>query len=422
MPGKKINSSQQYDIVIVGGGLVGATLAIALQSTAYRVALIESADLRQVQSPSYDDRSIALSYGSRRILEWLDLWPAIAELAEPILSIHISDRGHFGSGRIDARAERVPALGYVIESRSLGEVLLPRLLQADPQRLQLYSPAQPVMLRQSPDAIEIVLAQADGEIEISGRLLIAADGANSGVRGLLNIGATTTDYQQQAIIANVSTQLAHRRVAYERFTASGPLAFLPIKGYGSDRHRCAIVWTLAAHEAEEIEALPPALFLQRLQHWFGQRLGRLTQVGKRARYPLTLVDSDARTAPRAVLIGNAAQALHPVAGQGFNLALRDAAVLLECLLEAGAHADSSSDPGEPQLLMRYRDRRVSDQRRVIRFTDGLVRTFSNDFKPLARARAFSLLALDLLPTARRWLVRQSMGVNMPLPKVGRYRQ
>jgi 2-octaprenyl-6-methoxyphenol hydroxylase len=417
MSGKKTNSSQQYDIVIVGGGLVGATLAIALQSTAYRVALIESADLRQVQSPSYDDRSIALSYGSRRILEWLDLWPAITELAEPILTIHISDRGHFGSSRIDARAERVPALGYVIESRSLGQVLLPRLLQADPQRLQLYSPAQPVTLRQSPDAIEIVLAQADGEIAISGRLLIAADGANSGVRSLLNIGATTTDYQQQAIITNVSTQLPHRHIAYERFTASGPLAFLPIKGYGSDRHRCAVVWTLAAHEAEEIEALPPALFLQRLQHWFGQRLGRLAQVGKRARYPLTLVDSDARTAPRAVLIGNAAQALHPVAGQGFNLALRDAAVLLECLLEAGL----GIDPGETELLMRYRDRRIGDQRRVIRFTDGLVRAFSNDIKPLARARAFSLLALDLLPTARRWLVRQSMGINMPLPKVGRYR-
>jgi 2-octaprenyl-6-methoxyphenol hydroxylase len=219
------------------------------------------------------------------------------------------------------------------------------------------------------------------------------------------------------IITNVSTQLPHRHIAYERFTASGPLAFLPIKGYGSDRHRCAVVWTLAAHEAKEIEALPPALFLQRLQHWFGQRLGRLAQVGKRARYPLTLVDSDARTAPRAVLIGNAAQALHPVAGQGFNLALRDAAVLLECLLEAGP----GIDPGETELLMRYRDRRVSDQRRVIRFTDGLVRAFSNDIKPLARARAFSLLALDLLPTARRWLVRQSMGINMPLPKVGRYR-
>jgi 2-octaprenyl-6-methoxyphenol hydroxylase len=420
MPDKKANPAQHYDIVIVGGGMVGATLAIALESAQYRVALIESSAIQQVQPPSYDDRSIALSYGSRRILEWLDLWPAITRVAEPILSIHISDRGHFGVGLLDAQAEQVPALGYVIESRSLGEVLTPRLLQADPQRLRLYSPAQPVILEQSPDAVRIVLQQENKKIEISAGLLVAADGANSSVRGLLNIGAITTDYKQQAIITNVSTQLPHRNIAYERFTGSGPLAFLPIKGYGSDRHRCAVVWTLTADEARQMETLAPELFLQRLQECFGQRLGRLTNVGKRVRYPLTLVDSEARIAPRAVLIGNAAQALHPVAGQGFNLALRDAAVLLECLLEAGAQ--SGSDPGESQLLERYRARREDDQRRVIRFTDGLVRAFSNDFAPLARARAFGLLALDLLPAVRRWLVRQSMGVNMPLPKIGQYRR
>jgi 2-octaprenyl-6-methoxyphenol hydroxylase len=408
--------AQQYDIVIVGGGMVGATLAWALQATSYRVALIENAAIRQTASPSYDERSIALSYGSSRILQWLDLWPQLSLYAAPILGIHVSERGRFGSTRIRAQEERVPALGYVIPARCLGEVLMPRLLSCGAERFQLFAPARLLELRQLDDVVELDLRHEDRALLLQTRLLIAADGADSTVRRLLNIEATTIDYRQEAIIANISTQCPHNNIAYERFTDSGPLAVLPLKPAGAD-NRCAVVWTLQAGAAEDVLMLDDTAFLARLQQRFGTRLGQLLRCGARVRYPLTLVNSALKVSGRTVLIGNASQSLHPVAGQGFNLALRDASVLLECLLES----TGDKDPGSASLLASYREQRARDQRRVIRFTDGLVRLFSNELQPLAQARAFGLLAMDLLPQLRRRLVQQGMGINMPLPRIGHYR-
>jgi 2-octaprenyl-6-methoxyphenol hydroxylase len=408
--------AQQYDIVIVGGGMVGATLAWALQATSYRVALIENAAIRQTASPSYDERSIALSYGSSRILQWLDLWPQLSLYAAPILGIHVSERGRFGSTRIRAQEERVPALGYVIPARCLGEVLMPRLLSCGAERFQLFAPARLLELRQLDDAVELDLRHEDRALLLQTRLLIAADGADSTVRRLLSIEATTIDYRQEAIIANISTQCPHNNIAYERFTDSGPLAVLPLKPAGAD-NRCAVVWTLQAGAAEDVLMLDDTAFLARLQQRFGTRLGQLLRCGARVRYPLTLVNSALKVSGRTVLIGNASQSLHPVAGQGFNLALRDASVLLECLLES----TGDKDPGSASLLASYREQRARDQRRVIRFTDGLVRLFSNELQPLAQARAFGLLAMDLLPQLRRRLVQQGMGINMPLPRIGHYR-
>jgi 2-octaprenyl-6-methoxyphenol hydroxylase len=417
MAERRSNPAQQYDIVIVGGGMVGATLAWALQGTRYRVALIENTALRQIASPSYDERSIALSYGSSRILEWLDLWPQLAPYAAPILGIHVSERGRFGSTRIRAQEERVPALGYVIPARCLGEVLMSRLLECGGDRFQLHAPAQLQELRQKEEAVELDVRHEDRALILRTRLLIAADGADSTVRRLLNIEATTIDYRQEAIIANISTQCPHNNIAYERFTDSGPLAVLPLQPHAGD-NRCAVIWTLRAGTAEEVLMLDDIAFLERLQQRFGNRLGRLLRCGTRARYPLTLVDSALKVSGRTVLIGNASQSLHPVAGQGFNLALRDASVLLERLLESSR----DQDPGAASLLASYRERRSRDQRRVIRFTDGLVRLFSNELQPLAHARAFGLLAMDLLPVLRRRLVQQGMGINMPLPRIGHYRQ
>jgi 2-octaprenyl-6-methoxyphenol hydroxylase len=405
----------QYDIVIVGGGMVGATLAWALKASSYRTAIIETADIRQVAPSSYDERSIVLSYGSSRILQWLDLWPQLAAYAEPIYGIHVSERGRFGVTRIRAQEERVPALGYVISARCLGEVLVPRLLQ-DGSPLQIYAPAQLKALRQFDGAVELDVGHHGQSEILQARLLIAADGADSTVRRLLNIEAKTVDYRQEAIIANISTQSPHHNIAYERFTDSGPLALLPLKSYAQERNRCAVVWTLRAGETREILSLDDGAFLQRLEQRFGSRLGRLLRCGARTGYPLTMIDSESRINGRAVLIGNAAQTLHPVAGQGFNLALRDAAVLLQCLL------DADGDPGSASMLDGYCKRRNWDQWRAIRFTDGLVRLFSNDLQPLRQARAFGILAMDLLPGLRRHLVQQGMGLNMPLPRVGRYRQ
>jgi 2-octaprenyl-6-methoxyphenol hydroxylase len=416
MTERRSSSPAEYDIVVVGGGMVGATLTWALQAASYRSALIESADIRKTAPASYDERSIVLSYGSRRILEWLDTWQQLADQAEPICDIHVSERGRFGLTRIRAREERVPALGYVIPARCLGELLIPRLLQSSPERLQLYAPAQLLGLRQLDGAVELELRHNEGPQLLRTRLLIAADGADSTVRGLLNIDATTMDYRQDAVIANVSTQCPHRSIAYERFTDSGPLAMLPLKPYDDDINRCAVVWTVRKGHADNLLALDERAFLDCLQQRFGNRLGRFLRCGLRAAYPLTMVNSESKVSGRAVLIGNAAQTLHPVAGQGFNLALRDASMLLQCLLE------SAGDPGAAGLLEEYRMRRARDQRRAILFTDGLVRLFSNDSQPLGYARGLGLLGMDLLPGLRRRLVRQGMGLNMPLPKVGRYRQ
>jgi 2-octaprenyl-6-methoxyphenol hydroxylase len=370
------NPTQQYDIVIVGGGMVGATLAWALQAASYRVALLENTDIRQTPSPGYDERSIVLSYGSSRILQWLDLWQHLIPYAEPILGIHVSERGRFGVTRIRAQEEQVPALGYVIPARCLGEVLIPCLLAGG--RLQLYAPAQLQALRQLHSAVELDVLHEGSTATLQTRLLIAADGAGSTVRSLLNIEATTVDYRQEAVITNVSIQCPHNNIAYERFTDSGPLALLPLKSHASERNRCAVIWTLRAGEASEVLTLDDAAFLRRLQQRFGNRLGDLLRCGVRTGYPLTLVNSEFKVSGRAVLIGNAAQTLHPVAGQGFNLALRDASVLLQCLL------DSAVDPGAEMLLADYCERRTRDQRQAIRFTDGLVRLFSNDLQPWHR--------------------------------------
>lgn len=416
MAERLLKSPQEYDIVIVGGGMVGATLAWALQAASYRSALIESADIRKTAPPSYDERSIVLSYGSSRILEWLDLWPHLAAYAEPVFDIHVSERGRFGVTRIRAHEERVPALGYVIPARCLGELLIPRLLQGSGERLQLYAPAQLLSLRRLDTAVELELRRGDEPEILRTRLLVAADGADSSVRRMLDIDASTVDYRQDVIITTVSTQSPHNNSAYERFTDSGPLAVLPLKAYGDERNRCAVVWTLRAGQADSLLALDEAEFLESLQRRFGNRLGRFLRCGVRAGYPLTMVNSQHKVSGRTVLIGNAAQTLHPVAGQGFNLALRDASMLLQCLL------DSPGDPGAAALLADYRARRARDQRRVILFTDGLVRLFSNDLPPLAHARGCGLLGMDLLPGIRRRFVQQGMGLNMPLPKIGRYRR
>ncbi len=410
-----VNRTGQYDIVIVGGGMVGATLAWALEGSSYRAALIEAADIGQTPPSSYDERSIVLSYGSSRILQWLDLWPQLVSNAEPIYSIHVSERGRFGVTRIRAQEERVPALGYVISARCLGGVLVPKLMESG-RRLQIYAPAQLKILRQLDEVVELEVEQQGRTEVLRTRLLIAADGADSKVRRLLNVEAKTIDYRQEAIIANVSTQSPHHNIAYERFTNSGPLALLPLKPYAHEANRCAVVWTLHTEEAREVLSLVDGAFLERLQHRFGSRLGRLLRCGVRTGYPLTMVNSEFKVKGRAVLIGNAAQTLHPVAGQGFNLALRDAAVLLQCLL------DSAGDPGSASLLAGYCERRGWDQWRAIRFTDGLVRLFSNDLQPLMQARGLGILAMDLLPGLRRRLVQQGMGLNTPLPRVGRYRQ
>lgn len=394
------------DVAIAGGGMIGASLAVALAPLGLGTTLVESAPLGSEVQPSFDERATALSNGSRRIYESIGLWPAVAGEATSIRRIHVSDRGRFGFARIDAAEQGVAALGYVIANRALGAALWQRL--ASDAKLAILAPATVTGLTQSADGIDAEIAQGAKTTRIRCRLLIAADGAQSSIRQALGIDATTWDYDQVAVITNVLAQKFHDHVAYERFTPTGPIAMLPMS-----EGRCTVVWTLAPDRAAQVMAHDEATFLRELQEAFGMRLGRLTRVGRRHSYPLALTRADEPVAERVVMIGNAAQGLHPIAGQGFNLGLRDVATLAELV------AEHREDLGSRAMLERYRDWRQSDRRSVVAFTDGLVRVFGNPLLGVKMARNLGLLAFDLMPPAKDALSRLSMGVSGRLPKLAR---
>ena len=387
----------KVDLAIIGGGLVGASLALALAPIAkarrLRFALIEPFAPGNAYQPSYDARSTALSYGSRLIYEQLGCWAEIAKRAEAIHQIHISDRGRLGAARMQAAHEQVPALGYVVENAWLGHCLWQALESSGVERL---CPAEAVMLKPVTEGYQISLKDSR-VLECS--LAVLADGGRSALREQLGIGVTHTPYQQTALIANVSPSMAHQGVAYERFTPTGPLALLPLT-----EQRCALVWTLPEPEAKRVQALEPRAFLNELTQAFGYRLGGFTQVGERHLYPLALVEAQEQVRPHLVVLGNAAHSLHPVAGQGYNLSLRDAYALAQVL-------EQSPEPlGQLPMLKAYIDRQAQDQAITVGFSDRVTRLFSNTQPVLSAGRNLGLLGLDLLPPAKSWLARQAMGL------------
>lgn len=399
-----------FDILIVGGGMVGASLGVALGALPLRVGLIEAVEFESSAQPSYNDRTVALSYGSKKIFESLHVWQRIeAQGATPIEKIHISDRGRFGFTRLTASDAGVEALGFVVENRALGRALKAAL--AETLNLNFLCPARMQEITFTPEAARVTVMHGDRIETLSARLVVAADGGNSAVRGQAGIEAQRTDYKQTALVTNVSIEFAHQNIAYERFTGSGPLALLPMR----DR-RCAVVWSLAPEQVETFLALTDAQFLEALQECFGTRLGRFQKVGKRIAYPLGLTKVGEHIRSRLVLIGNAAHTVHPVAGQGFNLGLRDVAALAQVLAEA---QQGGEEPGDINVLQRYLDWRRRDNFAVSAFTDGLVRLFSNDFLPLSLARNVGLVAVDLLPPLKRRLLRLSMGLAGRLPRLAR---
>src|SRR5215470_13284646 len=404
-----VPDSQRFDVVIVGGGMVGASLAVALGDTGLSVMLIESiAPGTNAHQPSFDDRTTALGNASRRIFEALGVWPAMAPHASPIRTIHVSDAGRFGFARLKAEEQGIDAFGFIVTNRVIGAALWARL--ADVKGVTLRVPAHTEHVEITTDGVNITLVddRTGAKEHIAARLVVAADGAHSSVRKAAGIGAEVEDYDQVAMAANIAADRTHDGTAYERFTQAGPLALLPLHD-GS----WGLVWSAQPAESARLLPLSDESFLNELQNTFGWRAGRFVRVGKRASYPLKLSRAATTVATRSVLIGNAAQALHPVAGQGFNLGLRDAAMLAELI------AGTTGDVGDPAALGQFADWRARDRRGVVRFTDGLIRLFGDTRPGAALLRDLGLLMFDLTPPAKSALARISAGFGGPTPRLAR---
>ena len=400
--------TNDYDIVIAGGGMIGTSLALALAPLKLRIAVVEAVARAETQQPSFDDRSTALSRSSQRMFEAMGLWPDIAKSSTPIKHIHVSDRGRFGFSHIDAEEQGVESLGYVVINRTLGEVLQRALDKIN--EIELVCPGKITAVDMQPDSATVSVELSNGKLqELSCNLLVASDGANSSVRDMVGISASKIDYEQIAVVGNLLPEKPPENRAFERFTDTGPIALLPV----SD-DRAAFVWTLSPSQAGNVMQLSDEEFTGELQAAFGQRLGDFSRVGKRAAYPLALSKASRLVAGRCVLIGNAAHGLHPVAAQGFNLGLRDVAALSDCIVDADV-----SDVGDADILDNYAAWRRSDQRKLVRITDGIVRLFGSAKAPVRALRNLGMLGFDLVPGVRSLFAKHMMGLAGRLPRLSR---
>ncbi|ASQ47440.1 2-octaprenyl-6-methoxyphenyl hydroxylase [Legionella clemsonensis] len=377
---------KQVDILIVGGGLTGAVLLLALADKGYSVLLVDANKFSDKIHADFDARSLALSPASVRILDMLNVWPLLQANATAINTIHVSDQHHFGTTRLTGKPDK--PLGYVVEMQYINRALH-QLLSLQ----EILAPAQLQFLDQQKGVV--TASTSTGEFSIQAKLIVAADGTDSAVRRLLNIPARQKDYGQLAIVANIGLARAHHYWAYERFTASGPLALLPMTD-----NRASLVWALKPEEAQRLFHLNEKEFLTTLQRQFGYRLGRLVRVGKRVIFPLRQVVMTQQTPWPFVFVGNAAHTLHPVAGQGFNLGLRDVAALAQCILQYGLN---------PSMLQQYGGMRRQDQQSIINLTDGLIKIFTSRLPGLSLARNVGLVAVDNLPFLKNRLAYYARG-------------
>ncbi len=387
------------DVLIVGGGLVGSSLACALEGAGLRVTLAEAAAPVVAAPPSFDERNLALARASVNALTALGVWRHVASSPVPIRHIHVSSRGDFGAVRLDAVARGLDAFGHVVVARELGQALEARLAELrDTTRLR---PVRVGGIDVDADGVRASIERDNAAATLRARLLVAADGTDSALRAALGIGADVHDYGQTLFVAVVQAGKAPPDTAYERFTPDGPVALLPLGG-----GRLGSVCTVPAAQADAVLAQGDDAYLDFIQRRFGWRAGRFSRVGKRSAYRMRKVAAQRLVAPRAVLVGNAAQTLHPIGAQGFNLGLRDALTLAE--LVAHAHAEGR-DIASPDLLSAYAARRAPDRDATLAMSDGLVRLFSNTFAPLRLLRSAGFVALDRVPGLADGLVADAMG-------------
>lgn len=407
-----MKGTREFDIVIAGGGMVGASLALALAPTGWRIGLVDPVAVGGPSSPSFDDRATALSWSSRQLFEALGFWRALEPDAASIAHIHVSEQGRLGRARLHARDLGQPALGHVVPNRIIGRVLAEAMKgESAIEWIQAGVESGPV-LDESVGRISIGTEKGP----ISARLLVVADGARSRLRDALDILSRTTTFDHQALVANVAVSRPHEGWAFERFTPSGPLAMLPLPDSDAGERRMNLVMSIDSDEAGMLREMDDDRLCERVQRRFGAHLGSVRRIGHRAVYPLSQVRARRLTAPRAVLAGNAAMALHPVAGQGFNLALRGVADLAD-RLHAVAAADG--DPGNPAMLQSHERERDRDLRVTGAWTTGLVNGFTTSLPGLGWLRGKVLLTLDRTPLLRRAFIARAMGIMPGLPPLSR---
>ena len=402
-------TSNDCDILIAGGGLVGLSLALALSGSGLRVAVVDRVPM-STGARAADERHLALSEVTCRVLENLGVLSALGGDAEPIRAIHVSSAGEFGATRWAASDAGRQRFGVVVPARRLLQALQQAVLGRSD--LRVLAPAAVIDAVIDADGVHATI-EANGEQpqSLRARLLVIADGVDSALRSAAGIGSERHDYQRSAICCALSPERDHQGTAYERFTRSGPVALLP-QAFG----RCGAIQVVDSDQVEGLMALPDDDYLRQLQSAFGYRLGRLRRVGVRVSYPLRRVLAQRLTAPRQVLIGNAAQAVHPVGAQGFNLGLRDAATLAACLLDAHR---AEADPGAPALLEGYAAARASDRAATTGLSHALAQFTSLKMPPAAWLRSLSLLAADRIEPLREHLMLGGMGYRGATPALAR---
>ncbi|WP_167363670.1 2-octaprenyl-6-methoxyphenyl hydroxylase [Vibrio injensis] len=388
---------KSFDVIIAGGAMAGSTLALALNALSQRalsIAIIEPFQTNHHAHPGFDSRSIALAHGTVELLKSWGLWQSLCPFATPITQIHVSDRSHAGMVNFDSTHLGLDALGYVVELSKVGQQYAEKINACD--NITYFCPLSVEHVERSPEHVSVTLSDQQ---RITGKLLVAADGALSTSSAQMGFVRQEHDFEQVALITNVVSAQQHRGRAFERFTASGPLALLPM----SD-DRLSLVWCLSAEQAEQMLYASDSEFLAQLQTMFGWRLGRFLQVGQRSTYPLILRYHSQTIAHRFVTIGNAAQTLHPIAGQGFNLGIRDIATLAQVLTE-----EDTQSMGEYRQLATFRQRREADRQATIQLTSTLVHLFSNDWLTLRVGRNLGLMAMENIPLLKAPLLNHTLG-------------
>ena len=387
--------------------MVGISLALLLaqQQSDWKVLLLEAQAYDNSNNhnnhPSFDSRSTALSWSSRKIFQAAGLWSEMESHTSAIKNIHVSDRGHIGLTRISADEAGVDALGYVIENRWIGNVLLKKFTAT---AVEIMAPERVAKITPLKSGVRLNLEKSGEAIETS--LLVIADGANSQTAQKLGIHSDKKPYGQQGIIANIALQDAHNGVAYERFTDQGPMAMLPLPDFDGSP-RCALVWTQPPERAAELMTATDKDFLQALQESFGYRMGMVEKVGERVAYPLALTTASEQVRRNIVVLGNAAHSLHPVAGQGFNLSLRDVATLADVL---GKAKSAGTDFSSLETLERYQQQQLADQQNTLMFSDNLPKLFAQPSSVVALGRNSGLVMMDLLPSLRSRFAKFGMGM------------